>query len=131
MLEQLKNSIDNEPFEKKEKLFRAVRSWQWKNGRPSSSAFKLREQRNEKELSFDRQKKRSEEECIAFMRQNLSGNIVSVKVEECHSLNLTVIASPHHTSNPYHTSVFENTPGYVSDEVAFDLAMIATTEYLE
>ena len=130
MLEQLKNSTENERFEKNEKLFRAVLKIQWANGKPSSAAFKLREKRNEKELSFDRQKDRPVDDCVTFIRKNLKGNIVSVRVEECYSLDLTVEATPR-PNNPFHTSVYSEIPGYINDEAAFDLARLAVTEYSE
>lgn len=114
------------PFEAKEKLYRAVLKSMWSKGRPTSAAFKLRPQRNEKELSFDREAGRTKEDCISYMRKNLRGNIVSVTVNDCEKLNLTVTATP--GINPYHTSVYETTPGWVSDLAALQLAKIVVVE---
>lgn len=96
--------MDN-TFAEDERLFRAVipDNMYWKDGRPTSAAFKTRETDG---LSTDRQGERTVEEAVAYLHSHLKGSAVSVTYNDCCCAGVDVVYSPVSTpedDNPYHT----------------------------
>lgn len=120
--------MDNK-FKDDERLLRAVRPNDkrfkfWKdNGKLSSAAFK-----DKKGLSVDRTYDRSMAESIIFIKQNLSGNIVSVSVSDCNEIETCLKYLPSEY-NKYHSEIHGSENEIIlSDIQAFQLARKARLE---
>jgi len=91
----------NQIFDPDERLLRAIlpKDMFWKNGRPTSAAFKTEDDDG---LSVDRQGNRSIESSLAYIRKHLSGEIASVTYNECTSAEIGVKYAPSRR-NLYHS----------------------------
>lgn len=97
-----------------EKLYRAVRPIElyWSSdGHITSAVFDLRS--GESGVSFDRSFNRSDNECVKFMLQNLTGSVIRIQVKDVTDLNssnnlmLKYLPSKKNNiiKNPYHSEL--------------------------
>ena len=108
-----------------ELLLRAVlpKAFFWKEGRLSSAALK-----DGRGLSVDRTYDRSIEESVIYMRQNLDGDIVSIKPSDCRKVNAVVRYRP--TKNIFHCEIHGSEEKIVlSPKQAKELALCAEVVY--
>lgn len=116
----------NADFDDNECLFRAVLPIEvfWKDGRPSSAAFK-----DKNGLSVDRDGGRNTSEAIECVKNNLQGNIVSLLVLQCKDINAYVTYVPI-KDNPFHSEIHGNIEKRkLSDSQAKKLAKCCKIEY--
>ena len=95
----------NETFRPDELIFRAVRPAEmyWKNGRPTSAAFKTSEPDG---LSTDRDGDRPLQECLDDIHSRLVGRVISVMYSQCQEESVVVLHDPINDPdnvNAYHT----------------------------
>lgn len=117
--------MDNN-FDSRELLLRAVLpiSLYWKDGRLSSAAFK-----DKNGLSVSRTYERNLNIAVESMRSFFTGDIISVSVENCNSVNACVKYLPSQT-NKYHCEIHRSdTVRLLSDFQAKHLASVAIKQF--
>lgn len=95
-----------------EHLYRKVKNSLFQSSRDKvpDAAFDLRENRDEKGVSFDRADGRDEKECVKFMRKHLSGGkIISLTVGQAREAGDISIKHTPSDKNPYHSEIEYNT----------------------
>lgn len=123
--------MDN-TFEDSEKLYRAVYPktrmpmfWK-KNGKISSAAFKKNDG-----LSVERGNYRKDEEVISDIKRFFQGNVISVTVGQCRSVDAVVKYKPTERSE-YHSEIHSSdTEVRLTDAQARELSEKAIIEYKE
>ena len=121
----LRNSLPKK-FNDSELLLRAVlpRPNYWRNGRLSSAALK-----DKYGLSVDRTYTRTLNDSIQYMKNHLSGSIVSFTISDCHSVSAVVKYMPSLT-NKYHCEIHGSADRVLLDtDQAHELACRAIIQF--
>lgn len=115
-------------FTDDEKLFRAVRPWNmyWskKTNRPSTAAFKTKNEG----LSVERGYHRNDAAVVAEMQNNFEGHIISVSVGQCKKCDALVVHKPTSRSI-YHSEIHkDNETEILNDAQCLKLSFAAIVE---
>jgi hypothetical protein len=128
-LKELSVHFSSENFDNNELLLRAVypanrRPDFWENGHLSSAALK-----DSKGLSVDRTGGRAVSEAVDYIRNHLTGVIVSLTVEDCNEVKAKLCYLPT-KKNPFHSEIHGSDTELVLDDMqAFLLSRKAKWEF--